>query len=259
MAINFPKIFLFHKILSIVLLGCLLLLSTNVFSFYAAFPIDQAPYRHGSASDALNWQGENFEYYPNEQLLACSNTEASITHFAVTSGCLSVRDLASWRRGWIDDDSFRAVAIGRDATGKKIQWTDQMIEYRGYIQNWHSGNLANRSGLHAFARYNDSDNLYLASVRYDGKVTIKRKWQGVYTTLAQTQLNNMGRAYLDENGKLITGQWYRISFSAMGDVLKLYLDGRLVLATKNDTFSQGTIGIRTDKASAYIDDWKLLY
>lgn len=249
---------LFSKFSGVIIIG-LLSFSTNAFAYYNAFSASEAPYISGSASDQLPWQGENFESYLNGQTLECSNSKASIAHFDVTSGCLSVKDAGSWRRGWTNNSSFRVVAIGQDASNREIKWTNQTVEYRGYIKNWHSGNIPNWSGLHAFARYRDSDNLYVASIRYDGKATIKRKWKGKYTTLVQTKIDNTSGDYLDENGKLMTGKWYRITFSVIGNELKLYLDGKLVLSTTNGTFSWGTMGIRTDKAATYIDNWKLFY
>jgi hypothetical protein len=99
----------------------------------------------------------------------------------------------------------------------------------------------------------------VASIRYDGVATIKRKWKGVYTTLAESRLNNEFREYLDTNGKLSPGKWYQIKFSAIGKNLKLYLDGELLLSASSDTFSWGTTGIRIDNSSTYIDEWKLLY
>ena len=53
-------------------------------------------------------------------------------------------------------------------------------------------------------------------MRYDGNVTIKVKYQGSYTTLAQTKLINGVKTYLDEKGHLAAGQWYKINFSVVG-------------------------------------------
>lgn len=178
----------------------------------------------------------------------------------MTSGCLSSKYAGKWKRGWTDDSVFRAITVGRDSYGREIKWTDQTIEFRAYIKTWHNnGNIPSWSGIHAFARYRTSDDLYVASIRYDGLVTIKRKWNGNYTTLVQTRLHNNYRNYLDNNGNLSTGKWYRIKFSAIGNNLKLYLDGELLLSAKSGTFSWGTTGIRIDNASTYLDDWKLVY
>lgn len=232
----------------------------SAFSFYDAFPASEGPYVSGPASTSLNWPGENFESYADGSILECSSNMYSLPRIDVTSGCLSSKYAGEWKRGWTDDSVFRAVAIGKHADGREIKWTDQTTEYRAYIKNWHNnGDVPEWSGLHAFVRYRTSDDLYVASIRYDGLVTIKRKWKGIYTSLAETQLNNQFRTYLDANGKLATGKWYQIRFSAIGNNLKLYLDGDLLLSVSNDTFSWGTTGIRIDNSSTYIDEWKLVY
>lgn len=227
---------------------------------YDAFPPSDGPYVSGPASAELSWSGEDFESYHNGATLECSSNKQAASHIDVTSGCLVSKYAGEWRRGWTADSVFRAVAIGRDSTGREIKWTNQTNEFRAYIDSWHNnGNIPDWSGIHAFARYRTSDDLYVASIRYDGLVTIKRKWNGDYTTLAQATLNNELGEYLDHNGKLATRRWYRVKFSAIGNELKLYLDNRLLLTASSGTFSWGTTGIRIDNASTYLDDWKLPY
>jgi hypothetical protein len=44
------------------------------------------------------------------------------------------------------------------------------------------------NGLLLFNRYQDQDNLYYTGLRVDGKATIKKKYQGVYYTLAEAAI-----------------------------------------------------------------------
>jgi len=241
----------------------LLILHANASASYEAFPANEGPYISGPASTQLPWAGENFENN-NLGVLECSYASNAINHFDVTSGCISTVEQTTTSgqllRGWVDSSVFRVLAIGRNSAGKEIKWTEQSAQYNAYIDRWHNGgDIPNWSGLHVFARYRSSDDLYVASLRYDGKVTIKRKWKGVYTTLAQGVMNNKTKTYLDENGKLSTGQWYLLNFSVVDKKLKFYVDGVLVLETETGTFSWGTTGIRTDNTDVYIDDWKLQY
>jgi hypothetical protein len=244
----------------IALATTLVLSCHSSFAFYDAFPISDGPYISGPASSTLSWSGENFESYADGSLLECAANRYSLSHIDVTSGCLLAKYAGQWKRGWTESPVFRAVTIGRHSDGREIKWTNQTTEYRAYIKTWHNnGNIPDWSGLHAFVRYRTSDDLYVASVRYDGVVTIKRKWNGVYTTLAESRLNNEFEEYLDENGKLATGKWYQLKFSAIGNVFSLYLDGTLLLSTTSDTFSWGTTGIRIDNSNTWIDEWKLIY
>ncbi|WP_158259524.1 hypothetical protein [Photobacterium sp. GB-210] len=251
--------FKLKKIFSYIGTFCLITTSNSATAFYDAYPESEGPYISGSASENFTWLGEDFSSYPNSQQLECSNNKSAIDHFDVTSGCLQSKSVDSGKLGWTNDKVFRVVAIGKDSNGNEIKYTDQTNQYRAYIKAWkNSGTIPAWSGLHAFARYQTSDDLYVGSIRYDGNVTIKVKYQGSYTTLAQTKLSNGVKNYLNTEGKLAAGQWYDIHFSVVGNKLTLALDGVELLSVNNDLLTEGTIGIRTDNLSAYLDDWQLL-
>lgn len=226
-------------------------------AFYDAFPSSEGPYVSGPASTSLPWPGENFESYTNGSVIETSTNMSAHDHLDVTSGTLESKYAGSWRRGWTDDYNFRAVAIGRDSQGREVKWTDQVAEYRGYIDAWHAS-TPDWAGLHLFARYRTSDDLYVASIRRDGLATIKRKWNGDYTTLAQGSLPS---SMLDGNGELATDTWHWLKFSAIGTSLALYVnnDDDPLLTATSGTFSWGTTGIRIDYSDTYIDDWRLVY
>ncbi|PSV52249.1 hypothetical protein [Photobacterium sp. GB-1] len=251
--------FKLKKIFSYIGTFCLITASNSATAFYDAYPESEGPYISGSASENFTWSGEDFSSYPNSQQLECSNNKSAIDHFDVTSGCLQSKSVDSGKLGWTNDKVFRVVAIGKDSNGNEIKYTDQTNQYTAYIKAWkNSGTIPAWSGLHAFARYQTSDDLYVGSIRYDGNVTIKVKYQGSYTTLAQTKLSNGVKNYLNTEGKLAAGQWYDIHFSVVGNKLTLALDGVELLSVNNDLLTEGTIGIRTDNLSAYLDDWQLL-
>ena len=235
------------------LLASAFLATSASHAFYDAFP-PRYSYESGPPGTSYPWIGEDFEAYSNGFLIECSSNKARMSHLDVTSGCLYSKYAGTWRRGWTTTYNFRAVAIGWK-NGKKIKWTDQVPQYRAYIDSWQAGATAT-SGLHIFGRYRTSDDLYVASVRRDGLATIKRKWNGVYTTLAQTSLP---ASLLDANGQLKTGVWITLRFSIIGNQLKFSVNGTQILSTTSGTFSWGTTGIRTDYVNAYLDDWKLVY
>jgi hypothetical protein len=218
---------------------------------YDAYP-PGGSYVTGTAAQ-YPWVGENFDSYAHNAIVETSANKALRSHLDVTSGVLEAKHVSSYKRGWTTTYNFRTVAIGTSGSSK-VKWTDQTNQYRGYIQAWQNGD-PNWSGLHAFARYQTDDNLYVASIRYDGLTTIKRKLAGAYTTLAQTSLPN---SYLDSNGNLKTGQWFTLKFSVFGNQLKFSLDGTQLLTATDSNLTFGTIGIRTDYANIYFDDWKLL-
>jgi hypothetical protein len=244
------------------LLGCGVLgLAAPAWGFYDAFPADGGPYVSGPAGVNLPWRGEDFESFTNGQIIESESDKSTQPHLDVTSGTLDSKYVDAWRRGWTDDYDFRMVALGYDNLGRRIKWTDQVAEYRGNVRSWHA-DPPDWAGFHLFLRYQTSNDLYVASVRYDGQVTIKRKWdsdhngEGEYTDLATGTLNG---DYLDGDGRLKTRQWFRLRFAAIGDELSFYVDDQLLLSATDGTFSWGTTGVRIDYANAYLDEWRLIY
>lgn len=191
-------------------------------------------------------EGEDFESYADGALIETSSNKSLRSHLDVTSGSLYEKYVGSYRRGWTTIYNFRVLAVGLSG-GKRIRWTNMTASYRGYLWAWHP-TASTTNGLHIFARYQTENDLYVASLRFDGLVTIKKKHCGNYTTLAS-------KTY----GKPVLKTWYTLQFSTIGTTLTFKIDGQVVLTAKDDTFSWGTTGIRTDYADVYFDDWKLLY
>ena len=206
---------------------------------------------------ALPWRGvnesypngrETFERYADGALIECASSKAKVSHFEVTAGCLRgiVLGGGAYRRAHVEptaDGAFRAVALSF-SSGDVIKWTDQRIEYRFYFSDATDGVLP---GFKAFVRYRSEDDLYVASWRLDGIVSIQKKHCGEYTLLAKTQVTApTPRA------------WHRMRFDAIGTKLALYLDDRYVLSAESGTFSWGTVGIRIDGTTGtYLDDWRV--
>lgn len=225
---------------------------------YDPFP-EPGNYVTGTAS-AYPWVGESFQGYSNGQTVECSSNKAAQPHLDATSGCITARYFDQGMRGWIDRYNFRALAVGLHG-GARVKWTDQVAEYRAYLDSWLSkadGTRPDWSGLHIFARYQDEDHLYVAAFRHDGKVTIKKKnGYESYVDLA------VGR-YLPVGQTPALGQWYALKFAAVGDRLDFYIDDQLVLTAHDDDpvaygdpFTWGTTGIRIDYVTAYLDDWSV--
>ena len=173
------------------------------------------------------------------------------TYLDVTDGCLQAMPVGTYMRGQIgaaSDDAFRAVALGHPTNDPDdpVKWTDMATEYRFYYSVTHG--TTNDPGFKAFLRYNTEDDLYVASWRRDGVAQIQRKQCGAYTELVID--NQWGSPSLNT--------WHTIRFTAVGDVLSLYLDGKLAVTATDDTWASGTAGIRVDAMDgAYIDDWRV--
>ncbi len=101
------------------------------------------------------------------------------------------------------DDSWRKVYATTNATDtdngahpqnvfrlvSRKEWRNPSVEAGFRISATHQSSSPNRNesnGIFIMSRYIDSENLYYAGVRVDGHAVIKKKVNGVYTTLAQT-------------------------------------------------------------------------
>lgn len=215
-------------------------------------------YYPSGTSAALPWvtpagnSFEGFETYAGGSLIESRPHDELQSHLQVTNGELISKYVgtAQYRRAWTDTYNFRMLVQGL-SNGTRIKWTNQAVEARFYIDSWQTGGTS-WQGVHLFARYRTENDLYVASLRKDGKVTIKSKRCGHYSdpALAEDVLR-------DTNGNpraVNTKQWYTLTFAAIGNQLKFYVDDVLQLTVQDGTFSWGTAGIRTDFANVYMDD-----
>lgn len=132
------------------------------------------------------------------------------------------------------------------------------------------------SGIFIEGRYSDQYNLYYLGVRQDGLAVIKKKINGVYYTLAYTQVFGSYKDY-EKNGDanlLPEGKWMairsHIETRADGSVqLELYLDKnnsgtwtKVVTAVDRgehgSPLTKGTLmGLRTDYMDMQFDNWEI--
>ena len=166
----------------------------------------------------------------------------------VTSGELVVGELVSGehtktKTGFTTTHNFRMLLD--PPTKKKIDrvaWDNYTFSVKVCLENWlaQSAETPAWSGVHLFARYNTENDLYVASLRKDGFVVIKKKIRGEYTTLATSK------------GELTLGKWYVLAFCVENAKLSFYIDGVLILETNDSTLSSGTSGVRFDYAAVHI-------
>lgn len=211
-------------------------------SAYDFYPDSQ--YIICTSASSCPWAGESFETYADGALVECSSDPSRRAHLEVTSGCLSSKYAGTWRRGWTTTYNFRALSR-KYVDGKKVGWKTAAPSYRAHISNWQAG-APEWAGLHVFARYQTEDDLYVASYRKDGLVTIKKKLGGIYTTLAQKEI-----------GAPATRTWHTVKLSVSGDTLQFSVNGVLQLTAHDTSLTWGTTGLRTDYMDVYLDDWKL--
>lgn len=197
-----------------------------------------------TSASSCPWAGEDFESYADGTLIECDSNPSLRAHLEVTSGCLSSKYAGTWRRGWTTTYDFRVLSR-QYVDGKKAGWRNVAPRYRAHIVAWQAGAPA-WAGLHVFARYQTENDLYVASFRKDGLVTIKKKLGGVYTTLAQKTV-----------GTPTLKTWHTVQFSVSDTTLRFFVNGVLQLTAQDSSLAWGTTGIRTDYMDVYLDDWML--
>jgi hypothetical protein len=226
-------------------------------STYTPYTLPGSP--SGTVAD-LPWQGLGSAYPPagNEKfqefgsglprVIECADDKSARTYLNVTDGCLDEAEFQSAPRGEIrasSDDTFRVIALGyAGSNAAPIKWTDMGVSYKFFYST--DEGAQNLPGFKAFLRYRTEDDLYVASWRVDGVAQIQRKHCGLYEPLV-----------VDASfGAPAPNEWHTIEFTAVGDQLDAYLDGKHALSVKDSVFSWGTAGIRADAMNdAYLDDW----
>lgn len=177
------------------------------------------------------------------------------------------------------DNGYHPQNLLRLITKSKWDSFEQSIKFK--IQATNLTDTPNRggwSGVLMMSRYQDGYNLYYAGVRMDGTAVIKKKYKGVYYTLASGSAFKSATSYNKEtNPNLIPqGTWMGMKTTTVTNadgsvVVKLFIDRnnsgtweQLITATdKPGVNGSGVVtgpayaGIRTDYMDVVFDDYDL--
>ncbi len=91
-------------------------------------------------------------------------------------------------------------------------------------------------------RHVDAANHYVVALHSDGTVALRKVEAGVVTTLGTSA------AAIEVNA------WQALRVAAVGESLKVYLNGRLILQASDASFPAGSVGLVTSSASAEFDE-----
>jgi hypothetical protein len=128
----------------------------------------------------------------------------------------------------------RAVIGGRTA--------DQVVEARVRQIAWSSTGTSERwAGL--LARYVDDGNYYYLHLRSGGTVSLRKLVNGTIFTLASAPL------------AVSLNTQYALRLEAVGNQLRGYVNGNLVLQVTDTSHAAGISGLMTNKAAAQFDDY----
>jgi cytoskeletal protein CcmA (bactofilin family) len=126
---------------------------------------------------------------------------------------------------------------GRTLMGD-VSAVDQIIELDVKTNGF--GSAAGSLGL--LARYIDPENHYAVVLTAAGTIELRRTAGGTTSVLASAP------------GAVTTGVWRSLRVTAVGESLKVYLDGQHVLEAVDAAHASGRVGLLTQSASATFDD-----
>jgi hypothetical protein len=155
--------------------------------------------------------------------------------------------------GWTTSAGVWSVASGgpsqvyrqTDASGAALaliggsNWSRQIIEVDAKPLSFAGAD----AWIGCVARYVDAANHYAVVVRNGGSIELRKTVDGVTTTLASQVV------------PVAVGTTQALRFTAVGESLKVYVNGRLILQAVDATFPAGAAGLATSAASAEFDDW----
>jgi hypothetical protein len=100
------------------------------------------------------------------------------------------------------------------------------------------------SWVGVLARFIDPANLYYASLRGSGQVQIRKVANGSATVLKSAPF------------AVTAGRYYELSFEAIGDRLRVFVDNEPVAETRDATFASGRSGLATNNAAASFANYR---
>lgn len=171
---------------------------------------------------------------PKSPVLAADDYEdGDAAGWTALAGAWSVASGATSQVFRQTDESAAAIALGGGSGGRQIiEVAAKPLSFAGEAA-W----------IGCVARYVDLANHYAVALRNGGTIQLWKTENGVVTTLASAVV------------PAATGISQSIRLTAVGESLKVYLDGRLVLQATDATFATGPAGLATSSASAEFDGW----
>lgn len=216
------------------------------------------------------YSGFNFNGFTHWSIIEDAGETFNEANIDITSGKLWARNTGSGQRGWTDIYNFRMLAVPEPSD---IQWSNMTVSAKFYPKKWQN-TASSYAGLHLFTRYQTENDLYVASLRYDGAIYIKRKWCGNYIKIASHVAKDESNQKLAIDGILPLNKWYKLEFSVNGDIATFKINGvqQFILSRYNNGYvdltqpwnlnadlieviPSGTAGIRLDYVSTYMDDF----
>lgn len=207
---------------------------------YTQYPGDPNQYPKGTPID-YPFPSQYFSEYSVGEIIGQSSNKDENAPLIVTSGKLVCDSYQGTKQAFTDTYNFRVLLNGMDNNGTRVGWTNSIMN-AVITPVVSQPNKPSWAGMHLFARYRTEYDLYVASYRFDGLTTIKKKIAGTYTTLAQKKVSPP-----------TLGETYKLQFTTKGTNLAFYINGVKELSVDDSDLSWGTTGVRLDYTDCYVE------
>lgn len=123
-----------------------------------------------------------------------------------------------------------STAVARAVTGGPTQ--DQIVTAAISASSFQSKD----GWVGLLARYVDQNNYYYVAWKNDGKLSLRKRINGVITKIKEVPM------------KIQPNTTYQLRFEAIGDSLRLYVDDKFIAEATETDFAEGRYGVMTDRA-----------
>jgi hypothetical protein len=149
------------------------------------------------------------------------------------------------------DVSDAATKVVIAANGN-VAWTDVSIQARVKIVSFSGSSSSYYAG--PCVRVLDADNYYCASLRSDGKVSIRGNVAGSGGALTGMTPSSSSSSSYSISPAITTGTWYTVKMTVVGPTITLYVNGALVFTVTDTGIAAGGVGLAINDGEAVFDD-----
>lgn len=118
-----------------------------------------------------------------------------------------------------------------------LSWTDYSISADMKVLDFNGSNRAFLCG-----RYTDGNNFYGVSLSSKNGLELRKKVNGASSVIAQVSTE------IQQN------TWYNVTLEMQGSILKVYLNGKLMIEATDDSLTAGAVGLVASKVQVNYDN-----
>ncbi len=199
--------------------------------------VQDTVHTHGTAGVRTYNAAADFD---NVVLSAHPQTTLLVDYFDGPDPDVWTAQQGEWAKSLEGEQVFTQTSLVGDGRVTTYEPTgDQAVQARARANTFAPGG-DRWFGL--LARYRDDGNFYYVTVRNSNTVSLRKLVNGTIFILDTASL------------PVNTGRWYSLRLEAVGNLLRVYVDGRLLVEATDSTHATGRYGLATYRTVADFDD-----